>query len=61
MGTMQDGRLDAELLERFYARLQRCRDLCGGRPPKGHQCRPLRTSTTRKIALAHDDHKVPAG
>ena len=49
LGTMQAGQLDAELLERFYARLQRCRDLCGGRPPKGHQCRPLSTSTTRKI------------
>ena len=49
LGAQQAARLDAELLERFYARLHRCRDLCGGRPPKGHVCRPLSTSTTRKI------------
>ncbi|HEY6793220.1 MAG TPA: tyrosine-type recombinase/integrase [Kineosporiaceae bacterium] len=49
LGHLQAGRLDAELLERFYARLHRCRDLCSGRPPKGHVCRPLSTSTTRKI------------
>jgi integrase len=48
-GSMQAGRLDAELLERFYARLQKCRDLCSGRPPKGHVCRPLSSSTTRKV------------
>ncbi|MFN8080626.1 MAG: hypothetical protein U0Q19_13800 [Kineosporiaceae bacterium] len=49
LGTLQAGRLDAELLERLYARLQRCRHLCGGRPPKGHVCRPLSPSTTRKV------------
>ena len=48
-GSMQASRLDAELLERYYARLHRCRDLCRGRPPKGHVHRPLSTSTTRKI------------
>jgi integrase len=48
-GEMQAGRLDAELLERFYARLHRCREMCGRRPPKGHVCKPLSTSTTRKI------------
>ena len=48
-GDMQAGRLDAELLERFYARLQRCRDLHPGQPPAGHTCRPLSSSTTRKI------------
>jgi len=40
-GTMQVGTLDAELLERFYARLLRCEHLCSPRPPKGHQCKPL--------------------
>ena len=35
-GDMQVSRVDAELLERFYARLHRCRDLCRNRPPKGH-------------------------
>jgi integrase len=49
LGAQQAEKIDAELLERFYARLHRCRDLCGGRPPKGHVCRPLSTSTTRKI------------
>jgi integrase len=49
LGGQQAAKIDAELLERFYARLHRCRDLCGGRPPKGHVCRPLSTSTTRKI------------
>ena len=48
-GTMQAGRLDAELLERFYARLEKCRHLCKGRPAKRHTCQPLSTSTTRKI------------
>lgn len=48
-GNMQAGRLDAELLERFYGRLHRCRDMCGRRQTKGHTCRPLSTSTTRKI------------
>ncbi len=35
LGSLQAGRLDAELLERFYARLQRCRALCSGRPRRG--------------------------
>ncbi|MDN5854028.1 MAG: tyrosine-type recombinase/integrase [Actinomycetia bacterium] len=48
-GPIQAAKLDAELLERFYARLHRCRQMCGGRPPRGHTCRPLSTSTTRKI------------
>jgi integrase len=48
-GDMQAARLDADLLERFYARLQRCRSLCSGRPAAGHVCRPLSGSTTRKI------------
>jgi integrase len=48
-GDMQAGRLDAELVERFYARLQKCRELHSGRPPAGHVCRPLSSSTVRKI------------
>ena len=31
LGDFPAGKLDAELLESFYARLQRCRDLCDGR------------------------------
>jgi integrase len=42
-------KVDAELLERFYARLLRCRGMCSGRPPKGHSCQPLSSSTVRKI------------
>ena len=30
LGDLPAGKLDAELLESFYARLQRCRDLCDG-------------------------------
>lgn len=48
-GDLVASRLDAELLERFYARLHRCRDLCSGKPRAGHGCRPLSTSTTRKV------------
>jgi len=48
-GDLPAAKLDAELLERFYARLQRCRQLCNGRPPAGHTCRPLAASTVRKI------------
>jgi integrase len=40
---------DPEILERFYARLQRCRSLCSGRPAAGHICKPLSSNTVRKI------------
>jgi integrase len=49
LGTMQAGKVDAELLERFYSRLLRCKHLCSGRPPKGHVCQPLGPSSVRKI------------
>jgi len=48
-GTLPAARLDAELLERFYARLHRCREMCTGQARNGHTCRPLSSSTTRKI------------
>jgi integrase len=49
-GHLQAAKLDAELLERSYARLHRCRDMCTRRRPRaGHTCRPLNTSTTRKV------------
>jgi integrase len=48
-GNVQAAKLDAEVLERFYARLQRCRELCAGRARQRHRCRPLSGSTTRKI------------
>src|SRR6266511_6195693 len=41
-GEVAASKVDVELLERFYARLQRCRDrLCNGRVRAGHTCRPL--------------------
>ncbi len=49
LGTMKAAKLDAELLERWYARLQRCRSGCDGRRRAGHVCRPLSGSTVRKI------------
>lgn len=50
-GNMPAAKLDAEQLERFYARLQRCSTLCGGgrRKPRGHECSPLSASRVRKI------------
>lgn len=48
-GELAAAKLDAELLEKFYARLQRCRQLCNSRPGPGHVCRPLSSSTVRKI------------
>jgi integrase len=47
-GTMSAAKLDAELLESFYARLRRCNKLCSGRA-KDHECRPLSASTVRQI------------
>lgn len=49
LGHLQAGKLDAEILERLYARLQRCRGLCDGRPRPDHECSPLSASTVRKI------------
>src|SRR6266496_1525862 len=48
-GDLPAAKLDAEILERFYARLQRCRALCDGRTRRGHVCQPLSGSTVRQI------------
>jgi integrase len=48
-GDLHAAKLDAEMLERFYSRLQECRELCSGRRRAGHTCRPLSSSTVRKI------------
>ncbi|GAA4851231.1 site-specific integrase [Saccharopolyspora rosea] len=49
-GSMTASKLDAETLERFYARLLRCSDLsCSGRRRKGHTCTPLAPNTVRKV------------
>jgi integrase len=48
-GAMAAGKVDAEMLERFYGRLLACRELCDGRRRAGHQCAPLAANTIRKI------------
>lgn len=48
-GNLPAAKVDAEILERFYARLQRCRSLCDGRPRRVHTCRPLTGSTVRQM------------
>ena len=35
LGDVRLSKVDAELLETFYARLRRCREQCGGRPRAG--------------------------
>lgn len=45
---MLAAKLDAELLERFYARLRGRNKLCSGRA-KDHDCRPLSASTVRQV------------
>lgn len=47
-GTMSAAKLDAELLERFYAPLCRCNRLCSGRA-RDHECWPLAASTVRQV------------
>lgn len=49
LGSTRAPAVDAELLERFYARLLKCRELCSGRPRTGHTCRPLANNTVRKL------------
>ena len=40
LGSMRAAKLDAQMLERWYARLQRCRSACDGRRRAGHVCQP---------------------
>ncbi len=48
-GSLAAGKVDAELLERFYGRLLRCRRLCSGAKRARHDCEPLAPNTVRKI------------
>ncbi|ASU77506.1 hypothetical protein CDG81_03365 [Actinopolyspora erythraea] len=48
-GATAAARIDAELLERCYARLRDCKDLCGGKRAKDHECTPLAANTVRKM------------
>ena len=47
-GSRGVAKLDAELLERFYARLRRCKRLCA-KPAADHECTPLSNSSIRQI------------
>jgi len=49
LGALPLAKVDAELLERFYARLTKCRHLCSGNKRRGHKCEPLAATTVRKI------------
>jgi integrase len=49
LGDIRLSKVDAELLETFYARLRRCREQCGGRPRVGHECKPLSASSVRQM------------
>jgi integrase len=46
-GHLPVGRLDVETLDRFYAGLQRCSELCSGR--SRHECQPQSASSVRQI------------
>jgi len=48
LGRLMLSKTDAEMLERFYARLSKCRHLCSGRSRR-HECEPLAPATVRKI------------
>ena len=47
LGSHMAAKLDAELLERLYSRMRRCKRLCA-KPPRDHVCRPLSASTVRQ-------------
>jgi integrase len=49
LGKLQAGKLDAELIETFYAKLLKCRKLCNGRHSADHECTPLSSSSVRQI------------
>lgn len=49
LGDRPADKLDVQVLDRLYARLQQCRYLCDGRRAAGHICRPLSSSTVRKV------------
>ncbi|MGP3983784.1 hypothetical protein [Streptomyces sp. KR80] len=59
-GDMKAGKLTAEMLELFYARLRRCREQCDGRrngktdpkTQKKHVCKKLEANSIRKIHFA---------
>jgi hypothetical protein len=52
LGDIRLSKVDAELLEMFYARLRRCREQCGGRPRAGHECTPRSASSVRQMLWA---------
>jgi hypothetical protein len=54
LGDLAAGKLNAELLESFYARLQRCRDLCDGRRRAPPTCRSSPTLNTWRTLSTND-------
>ncbi|MBA3743959.1 tyrosine-type recombinase/integrase [Sporichthya sp.] len=49
LGKLQLAALDPETLEKLYARLLNCRELCNGPTRASHECAPLSPNTVRKI------------
>ncbi|MGQ0845690.1 MAG: tyrosine-type recombinase/integrase [Sporichthyaceae bacterium] len=49
VGREKAGRIDVQMLETLYARLRRCRGLCGPKPERDHTCAPLAANTVRKV------------
>ncbi len=49
LGDRLPDKLDARVLDRLHARVQQCRDLCDGGRATNHVCRPLSSSTVRKV------------
>lgn len=49
LGPLDLSKVNVRVLERFYAGLRRCRDLCDGRRRDGHECRPLAASTVKQL------------
>ena len=58
-GSTQFAKLDPELLEKFYARLRKCKHLCDGRRSRNHVCVPL-WSQLRSADPLRPDRRRPA-
>lgn len=50
-GKLKASKLTAEMIELFYARLQRCKEQCEGKRDgkDGHRCQPLAPASVRKM------------
>jgi integrase len=59
IGSMRAAKLDAQMLERWYARLQRCRSACDGRRRAGHVCSRGRAPTASGVQEALSREHCP--